>query len=187
MYSFSYLELVCCSMSSSNCCFLTCIQISQEANQVVLYSHLLKNFPQFVVIYTVKGCSIVNEAEVNVFFWNFPAFSIIQWMLAIWSLVSLPLDFPGGSDSKESACNGGDLGLIPGSWRFPEEGNGNPLQYCCLENSIDRRACQATVYGVAKSWTWLSNFHFTSLPFLNPAWTCGSFQFKYYWSLHWRI
>ena len=174
-------------MSSCNNCFLTCIQVSQESGKVVWYSHLLKNFPQFVVIYTVKGCSIVNEAEVNVFFWNLPAFSIIQWMLAIWSLVSLPLDFPGGSDSKESACNGGDLGLIPGSWRFPEEGNGNPLQYCCLENSIDRRACQATVYGVAKSWTWLSNFHFTSLPFLNPAWTCGSFQFKYYWSLHWRI
>ena len=80
-------------MSSSNCCFFTCIQVSQESGKVVWYSHLLKNFPQFVVIYTVKGFSIVNEAEVNVFFWNFPAFSIIQWMLAIWSLVSLPLDF----------------------------------------------------------------------------------------------
>ena len=54
-------------MSSSNCCFLTCIQISQEAGQVVWYSHLLKNFPQFVVIHTVKGFSIVNEAEVDVF------------------------------------------------------------------------------------------------------------------------
>src|SRR5574337_867395 len=47
MYSFSYLEPVCCSMSSSNCCFLTCIQISQEAGQVVWYSHLFQNFPQF--------------------------------------------------------------------------------------------------------------------------------------------
>ena len=55
MYSFSYLEPVCCSMSSSNCCFLTCIQISQEADQVVWYSHLLNNFPQFIVIHTVKG------------------------------------------------------------------------------------------------------------------------------------
>ena len=53
-------------MSSSNCCFLTCIQISQEAGQVVLYSHLLKNFPQFVVIYTVKGFGIDNKA-VDVF------------------------------------------------------------------------------------------------------------------------
>ena len=55
-------------MSSSNCGFLTCIQISQEAGKVVWYSHLLKNFPQFVVIHTVKGFSVVNEAEVDVFF-----------------------------------------------------------------------------------------------------------------------
>ena len=52
MYSFSDLQPVCCSMSSSNCCFLTCTQISQEAGQVVWYSHLLKNFPQFAVIHT---------------------------------------------------------------------------------------------------------------------------------------
>ena len=52
----------------SNCCFLTCIQISQEAGKVVWYSHLFKNFPQFVLIHTVKGFSIVNEAEVDVFF-----------------------------------------------------------------------------------------------------------------------
>ena len=67
MYSFSYLEPVCCSMSSSNCCFLTCIQISQEADQVVWYSHLFRNFPQFVVIHTVKGFGVVNKAEVDVF------------------------------------------------------------------------------------------------------------------------
>ena len=67
MYSFSYLEPVCCSMSSSNCCFLTCIQISQEVGQVVWYSHLLKNFPQFIVIHTVKGFGIVNKAEIDVF------------------------------------------------------------------------------------------------------------------------
>ena len=64
---FPNLELVCYSMSSSNCCFLTCIQISQETGQVVWYSHLLKNFPQFVVIHTVKGFGIVNEAEVDIF------------------------------------------------------------------------------------------------------------------------
>ena len=67
MYSLSYLEPVCCSMSSSNCCFLTCIQISQEAGQVVWYSHLLQNFPQFIVIHTVKGFGIVNKAEIDVF------------------------------------------------------------------------------------------------------------------------
>ena len=67
MYSFSYLEPVCCSMSSSNCCFLTCIQISQKADQVVWYSHLFQNFPQFVVIHSVKGFGIVNKAEIDTF------------------------------------------------------------------------------------------------------------------------
>src|SRR5574341_1315294 len=67
MYSFSYLEPVCCSMSSSNCCFLTCIQISQEAGQVVWYSHLFENFPQFIVFHTVQGFGIVNKAEIDVF------------------------------------------------------------------------------------------------------------------------
>ena len=54
-------------MSSSNCCFLTCIQVSQEAGQVVWYSHLFQNFPQFIVIHTVKGFGIVNKAEIDVF------------------------------------------------------------------------------------------------------------------------
>ena len=76
-------------MSSSNGCFLTCIQISEEAAQLVWYSHLFKNFPQFVVIHTVKGFRIVNKAEVDVFFWNSLIFLMTQWMLAIWSLVSL--------------------------------------------------------------------------------------------------
>ena len=64
---FSYLEPICCCMSSSNCCFLTCIQISQVADQVVWYSHLFQNFPQFVMICTVKGFGIVNKAEIDVF------------------------------------------------------------------------------------------------------------------------
>ena len=67
MYSFPNLEPVHCWMSSSNCCFLTCIQISQEAGQVVWYSHLFQNFPQFVVIHTVKGFGIVSKAEIDVF------------------------------------------------------------------------------------------------------------------------
>ena len=60
------MEPVCCSMSSSNCCFLTCIQISQQADQVVMYSHLFQNFPQFIVIHTVKGFGKVNKAEGDV-------------------------------------------------------------------------------------------------------------------------
>ena len=67
------LEPVCCSISGSNCCFLTCIQVSQEAGKVVWYSHLLKNFPQFVVIHTVKGFNKVNEADVDAFL-EFPCF-----------------------------------------------------------------------------------------------------------------
>ena len=63
----SYLEPVCCLKSSYNCCFLTCIQISQEAGHVVWYSHLLKNFPQFAVIHIVKGFGVVNKAEIDVF------------------------------------------------------------------------------------------------------------------------
>ena len=66
MYSFPNLEPVHCSMSSSTCCFLTCIQVFLEAGRVVWHSHLFKNFPQFVVIHTVKGFSVVNEAEVDV-------------------------------------------------------------------------------------------------------------------------
>ena len=67
MYSFPSFELAHCSMSCSNFCFLTCIPISQETGQAVWYSHLFKNFPQFAVIHTVKGFSVVNEAEVDVF------------------------------------------------------------------------------------------------------------------------
>ena len=66
MYSFSYLEPVSCSLSSSNCCFLICIQISQEAEQVIWYSHLFQNFPQFIVVHTVRGFGIVNKGEVDV-------------------------------------------------------------------------------------------------------------------------
>ena len=73
------LEPVCCSTSSSNCCFLTCIQISQEAGQVVWYSHLFQNLPQFIVIHTVKGFGIVNKAEIDDFL-KLSSFFMIQRM-----------------------------------------------------------------------------------------------------------
>ena len=112
MYSFPDLEPVCCSMSSSNCCFLTCIQISQEAWEVVWYSQLLNNFPQFVVIHTVKGFGVVNKEKVEVF-------------LELSCFFNDPVDV-------------GNLIMVP-------------------------------------------------LPFLSPAWTSGSSQFTYCWSLAWRI
>ena len=71
------------------------------------------------------------------------------------------LSFPGGSDNKESASNAGDLGSIPELGRSPREGNGNPLQNCCLENPMDRGAWRATVHGVAGS----DIFHFMILRF----------------------
>ena len=83
-------------MSGSNCCFLTCIQDSQEAGNVVWYSHLLKKFPQFVVIYTVSGFSIINEAEVHVFS-NSLALSMTQQNVG--NLIS------GFSDFSKSSLN----------------------------------------------------------------------------------
>ena len=85
-----------------------------------------------------------------------------SWVRKItWRRDRLPtpifLGFPGGSDSKESSCNTGDLGSIPGFGRSPGGGNGNPLQYSCLENSVDRGALQAPVCGVANSQTQLSH------------------------------
>ena len=74
------------------------------------------------------------------------------------SITSFPGRFPGSSDGKVSVCNAGDLGSIPGSGRSPGVGSGNPVQYSCLENSMDGEAWWATVHGVAKSQTRLSNF-----------------------------
>ena len=71
------------------------------------------------------------------------------------------LGFPSGSDGKKSAYNSGDPGVIPGLGKSLREGNGYPIQYSCLENSMDREAWQqATVHGVTKSWTLLNDFHF---------------------------
>ena len=92
------------------------------------------------------------------------SFEILSLIYLVWfTLRGLPLEvgFPGSSDGKDSACNAGDPGLIPGSERSPGEGNDCPLQYSCLENPVDRGAWWATVHGVTKSRTWLS--HFTSL------------------------
>ena len=84
-------------------------------------------------------------------------------IFAIKGLLILVQGFPGGSEVKASACNAGDLGLIPGWGRSPGEGNGNPLQYSCLENPMDGGAWWATVHRVAKSWTRLSDFTYLIL------------------------
>ena len=71
--------------------------------------------------------------------------------------LSIYIGFPCGLDSKESTCNAGDLGLMPGLGRYPGEGNGNLLQYSCLGNSMDRGPWWATVHGIKKSWAGLSD------------------------------
>ena len=98
-------------MSSSNCCFLTCIQISQEAGQVLWYSHLFQNFPQFIVIHTIKGFGIVSKAKIDVIL-ELLAFSLIQQMLAIWSLV--PLYFLNLASTSRSS-------QFTYCWRFPQK------------------------------------------------------------------
>ena len=77
------------------------------------------------------------------------------------------MGFPGGSEGKASACDAGDPGSIPGSGRSPGEGNGNPLQYSCLENPMDRGARWATVHGVAKSRTQLSDYTYDMKKYSN--------------------
>ena len=93
--------------------------------------------------------------------------------------------FPGGSEDKVSACNIQDLGSIPGLGRSPGEGNGNPLQYSCLENPMDRGAWRATVHGVAKSRTQLSNFTHTGDSVVK-RWEEGSRwgTHVYLWQIH---
>ena len=148
MYSFPYLEPVCSSMFSSNCCFLTCIQISQEVGQVVWYSHLLKNFPQCVV--GVKGLCVVNKAEIDVFlelscFFNDPA--------DVDNLIS------GSSAFSKSSLN---------TWKFMV----HVLLKTGLENfehyfaSVwDECNCVVvwTFFGIASLWDWNENWPFPVL------------------------
>ena len=131
------------------------------------YSHLSKNFPLFVMINTVKGFSVINEAEVDVFlefscfFYDpvdvgnlisgssaFSKSSLNIWKFSVHILLKFSLENFGTSDNKEPACNAGDPGLISESEKSPREGNGYPVQYSCLESPMDRGAWWALVHGV---------------------------------------
>ena len=79
--------------------------------------------------------------------------TVVLFALRITIRYSIYLGFPDGTVVKSLPANAGDVGSVPGSGRAPDVGNGNPLQYSCLKNSIDREAWQATVHGVAKNWT----------------------------------
>ena len=158
-------------MSSSNCCFLSCIQISQEAGQVVWYSHLFQNCPQLIVIHTVKGFGLVNKAEIDVFlelscFFHDPAdvgnlisgsSAFSKTSLRVWIKWNLK-GFPGCTGGKNPPASPGEmrgLGLIHGSGRSLRVGNDNSSQYSYLENSVDREAWWAIVHGATESWTGL--------------------------------
>ena len=82
---------------------------------------------------------------------------ISSQVVLTWSACFVYWASPGGSVSKESACSAGDLGSVPGLGKSPGEGNGNPLQYSCLEDSMDRGVWWATVHGVARVRYWLSD------------------------------
>ena len=151
-------------------CFLTCVQISQAAGQVVWYSHLFKNFPQFVVIHTVKGFSIVTKAEVDVF-WNSLAFSMFQWMFAIWSLAPLPFLKPAWtSGSSQFTVH---VLLKPG-WRI--------LSITLLAWDECKCAVVWAFFGIAFLWDWNENWPF---PVLWPL--LSSPNLPAYWKALWLI
>ena len=150
MYSFPYLEPVHCFMPTSNCCFLTCIQISQKAGKVIWYSHLFQNFPQFFVIHTVKVFDIVNKAEVDVF-------------LELSCFLDDPADV-GNLISGSSAFSKTSLNI----WKFSVY----VLLEPCLENfehyftsMWDEWNCVVvwTFFGMAFLWDWNENWPFLAL------------------------
>ena len=85
--------------------------------------------------------------------WGLKELDMTEQLLLYFYNYTVMRGFPGGSNGKESACNVGELGLIPGLGRSPGGGNGNPFQYYCLGNPMDRGAWRAMVHGVSKSWT----------------------------------
>ena len=161
-------------MSSSNCCFLTCVQVSKEAGKVMWYSHSLKNFPQFVVIHTVKGFSIVNEAD---FFSGI--LLLFLWFNGCWKF-----------ESGSSAFSKFSLNI----WKF--------LVHVLLKPSLENfkhyfasmwNECNCVVVwaflGIALLWDWNENWHFPllwsllSFPNLLPYWVqhFNTIIFLAYW------
>ena len=150
MHSFPSFESVSCFMSSSNCCFLTCIQVSQKKGKVVWHSHFFKNFPQFVVIHTVKGFSVVNEAEVNVFL-AFPCFFYDPTVIC--SLIS-----------DSSAFSESNLYI----WKFSVHVLLKPSLKDFEHNLTSmwyEHNCTVvwTFFGITLLWDWNENWHFSVL------------------------
>ena len=137
-------------MSNSNCCFLICIQISQEAGQVVWYSHLFQNFPQFIVIHTVKGFGVINKAEVDLF---------LELSCFFYDLTDVGNLISGSSPSPKSSLN---------IWKFlvhillkPDLENFEHY----FANVWDEYNCVVvwTLFGIALLWDWNENWPFPVL------------------------
>ena len=137
-------------MSSSNCCFLTCIQISQEAGQVVWYFYLLKNFPQFVMIHPVKGFNVVNEAEVDIFL---EFFCLFRDPTDIGNLIS--------TSSAFSTCN---LNIWKLSIQVLLKSNLENFEHY-FASVWDEFNCEVvwTFFGIALLWDWTENWPFPVL------------------------
>ena len=150
MFSFSYLEPICCAMSSPNCCFLTCIQVSQKAGQVARNSHLFQNFPHFIVMHTVKVFAIINKAEINVFL---ELFCFLIDPADVWNLIS------GSSAFSKTSLN---------IWKFTihvllKPGLENFEHY--LTSVWDEHNCVVVwaFFGIAFLWNWNENWLFAVL------------------------
>ena len=137
-------------MSSSNCCFLTCIQISQESGQVAWYSHLFQNFPQFIVIHTVKGFDIVHKAEIDVFLELSCFFNDSTYV--------------GNLISGSSACSNATLTIWKFTVHIPVKPGLENFEYY-FANVWDE--CNCTVvwafFGIAFLWDWNENWPFPVL------------------------
>ena len=150
MYTFPNSEPVCSSMFRSNFCFLTCIQISQEASKMVWYSHLLKNSPQFVVIYTVKGFVIANKAEVDAFF---KIILLFLWSNDVFNLISSSSAF---SKSSLNIWNFSIHVLLKPGWRIL-----SITLLVCKMSAIC--AIVWVFFGIAFLWDWNENWPFPVL------------------------
>ena len=154
-------------MSGSNCCFLTCIQVSQEVGKTVWYSHLFKNFPLFVVIHIVKGFSVVNKAEVDVFL-EFPSF--LYDPTDVGNLIS------GSSAFSKSSLYIWKFSvhiLLKPSLKDFEHDLANMWNECSGSLNI--------LFGIAFFWNWNENWSFPVL------WSLLSFpNLLEYW-VHWYI
>ena len=150
MYSYANLEPVCSSMSGSNCCFFTCIQISQQAGKMVWYSHLLRNFPQIIVIHTVKGFSVVNKAKVDVF---------LELSCFFYDPTDAGNLISGSSAFSKSSSN---------IWKFMVQELLNPglenfEHYFTSMWAECNRAVVWTFFGIASLWDWNENWPFPVL------------------------